>query len=225
MTRNGLIVTSIVILGFALSCSSMATAENYKLVPNTTQQKDISLADGSPAVMVRFLVAPETSTAAPRLDVTLSYDSKSKRAWWTYQRAEQDSSGADLTRPWVVARAQDGSSLVGFLLVGTQLIVRPSTASAGSVSAAQSAAIENLSSLSRAIQDGSDQVGTEIRLVPPLSRDFFYQPFDASPISKGKIERVSATGAGWQIELEGVNSKSSVVQLSRDFALLSATTR
>jgi hypothetical protein len=225
MVRNALIVTSIVILGFALSCSSMAIAENYKLVPNTTQEKPTLLADGSPAVMVRFLIAPESATAAPRLDVTLVYDSKFKRAWWTYQRAQQGSSGVDLTRPWVVARAQDGASLVGFLLLGTQLIVRPSTASAGSVSPAQSAAIENLSSLSRAIQDGSDQVGTEISLVPPLSRDFFYQPFDASPISKAKIQRVSTTDTGWQIELEGVNSQSSVVRLSRDFVLLSATTR
>jgi len=225
MVRKAILVSSIVILISTLSCSTMAIAQNYKVVPNTTQQKETSLADGSPAVMVRFLIASDTVPAAPRLDVTSIYDSKSGRAWWTYQRAQQDSSGVDLTRPWVVARAPNGASLVGFLLLGTQLNVRPSTASAGSVSAAQTAAIENLSSRIRAIQDGSDEAGTEVRLVPALSRDFFYQPFDASPISKGKIQRVSATDTGWQVDLEGVNSQSAVVKLSRDFAVLSAATR
>jgi hypothetical protein len=225
MAGKAIFVSSIVILVLTLSCSTMAIAQNYQLVPNTTQQKQTLLSDGSPAVMVRFLIASETVPAAPRLDVTLIYDSKSGRAWWTYQRAQQDFSGVDLTRPWVVARAADGHSLVGFLLLGTQLIVHPSTASAGLVSATETAAIENLSSQIRAIQDGSDRVGTEIRLVPPLSRDFFYQPFDASPISKGKIQRVSPTDTGWQIDLEGVNSQSAVLKLSRDFAVLNAPTR
>lgn len=225
MVRKAIIVSSIVILASTLSCSTMAIAQNYKLVPNTTQQKETLLADGSAAVMARFQIASDPATAAPRLDVTLIYDSKSGRAWWTYQRAQQDSSGVDLTRPWVVARAPDGHSLVGFLLLGIQLIVRPSTATAGSVSAAQTAAIQNLSSQIRAIQEGSEQAGTEVRLVPQLSRDFFYQPFDASPISKGKIQRISATDTGWQVDLEGVNSQSAAVKLSRDFVVLSAATR
>jgi hypothetical protein len=225
MVRTAILVTSILIGASALSCSSMAIAENYKLVPNTTQQKQTSLADGSPAVTVRFLVASESAAAAPRLDVTLIYDSKFHRVWWTYQRAQDSPSGVDLTRPWMVARTQDGAALVGFLLLGTQLIVRPSTASAASVSAAQSAAIGNLSGSIQAIQEGSEQIGTEIKLVPALSRDFFYQPFDASPISKGKIQRVSTNGTGWQVELIGVNSQSGVVNLSRDFVLLSANAR
>jgi hypothetical protein len=225
MTRKAIIVTAMVILASALSCSSMAIAENYKVVPDTLQQKQMLLGDGSSAASLRFAVAADPATAGPRLDVTLVFDSKSKRAWWTYQRASQDAAGADLTRPWVVARSQNNSALAGFLLLGTQLVVRPSTASASSVSEAQKAAIENLSSSIRAIEEGSDQAGTEIRLVPPLSRDFFYQPFDASPISKAKIQSVSTTSSGWQVELTGVNSQSAVVRLSPDFALLGATTR
>jgi hypothetical protein len=193
------------------------------VVPNSAQQQQTTLADGTPATSMRFLVAPDQGAKGPNLDVMLVYDGKSRRAWWTYQRTEQTTASVDPVRPWVIARARDDRALVGFVLLATRLVARASAASADSLAAAQSRAVDDVSRSIAAIQEGSDEQGTEINLTGSIPNDFFYEAFNASPVSKARIRRVAPTSGGWDVTLEGAGTQTARVVLSDDLRLVNVT--
>jgi len=209
----------------------MLIESNYRVAPEFTQQKQVSLTDGSPATQIQFVVVDGAGTA-PALDVNMTFETSSGLVWWNFVKAgkvnQSDISqlrAIGTTYPWLIARAPDGRSIVGFLMSGingTRLAIISSQASAKSLSAAQTVSTDALSQIASRIVDGTNELGTELDLGPYLGRNFFYRQFDASLISKARITRVVASRDGWEISLAGANSETAVVSLSTDFRILTA---
>jgi len=202
----------------------MATAANYTVVESSVRVQPVVLADGSTAASARFVVTPDPGAKAPNLDVMVVYDDESHRAWWTYQRTQAVTADAELARPWVVARSSDKKSLAGFVLVRTRLAVHSSSTAADSISSARTLAVEGLSRSQEAIESGTDEQVREVNLAGSLPSDFFYESRNASPVSKARIQRVTATAGGWQVDIGGTNAQSARILLAPDFRLVSVTT-
>jgi len=200
--------------------------QEYKMRPNTTQERQEALADGSSVTRRSFIVADEADRTHPNLEITMIYDSRSKLIWWDYENGEETQKPARDLKQWIWATSNDRRSLVGFTLQGTTLNARVSTTTADSIPDAQSKILLNSAKVSRESLAGSDAMNNLVPLEKlVLSRDFSFPKNSASFIPTTRIKRVNSTTAGWEVEISGVGSQSAVITLNSAFGVVNTQLR
>ena len=213
---------------FALLLAVSAYAQSFSLVPNTTQQNQVSLADGSTVGSVRFVIVDgQRAVGSKYLDVNVIWDNKSELVWWAYEYGGTTPKTNPL--PWTVSKTPNERALVGFSVLATRLQVRMSTTAAKSVSAAQVLVMERLSKLSPLMLSGADATNldpmtTEIPLRTILG-SFFFTGGSSQLSLKTAIRRVMPTANGWQIELDGADSQVATVSLSQDLRVMGSVVK
>jgi hypothetical protein len=140
------------------------------------------------------------------------YEGKSGLTFWSLPKPDST------VLPWVIAKAGDERSLVGFHLVGSELVYRTSKITAGSITAAQSMVLEDANQ-----QIQTPPIAPTVLLMSALGKDFFFGLSPNLAGGEGKLRRVSGNPNGWQLELDGRNAQAATVLLSKDFQIVSAT--
>jgi hypothetical protein len=200
--------------GFVAFATTGLIAQDFSVVPNSNQQMSQLLADGAPATRLQFVVTRKVDTVQGNSQMTLIYDQKSKLAWWIGSMGTAEPE-------WIVAKAADGGSLVGFRLARAQITLRISTNSADSILAAQSMLMGNLNKFAGVEREELPS----IRLQSALGSEFFFGESPNPNTSDAKLRRVVASPDGWQLELDGWNSQSAIVLISKEFVVLKSTVK
>jgi hypothetical protein len=149
-------------------------AGQWRVVPESNRPGVSRLRDGAPDSTATFIASPGNRERNETFkEVMVIYDQPTNRTWWDCGNREV-SVATGAIYPWTVVREQNGSALVGFVLLGQELLVKRSTTEARSYSEAQTRVLDALAGKTKESLCGTSGATASVSLKDVLPYEFFF---------------------------------------------------